>query len=400
MEHVRLIDGLRALAAGLVLVSHVAFWTGASAIDVTGGLLARGDSGVAVFFAISAFLLLSPAIRRGLARDKAPGRPISDYALRRAARILPAYWLALAGVLAVGALAQTKDGVGSLRTIVTHILMGQAFTSTQYQGFSQSWSLTTEVTFYIAVPALSWLLIRRLTRGDRRTSVRHVLTGIVFAGLLGLTSQGIARALMTTEAHQWGAVLGLSALGHLAWFAGGAFVAVVVETRRLGLVPWDRERLWGRGWTVLTSSRSTLLVTAILMYLIAASPLAGPRDLSDTTVAQALVKESLYAVFALLLLLVAVQPVTPGTAVARWADSPANRWLGDISYGVFLWHVLVIQLVFLVTGSPLFAASFWWTLYPVVTLTLIIASLSWYFAEKPVLTQVRRRTRSARAPSR
>ena len=60
MARYRLIDGLRGLAALLVLLSHVGFWTGADHLDLSGGLLARGDSGVAVFFAISAFLLLRP----------------------------------------------------------------------------------------------------------------------------------------------------------------------------------------------------------------------------------------------------------------------------------------------------------------------------------------------------
>lgn len=73
MGHLRLVDGLRAVAAGLVLVSHVAFWTGAANIDLVGGFVARGDAGVAVFFAISAFLLLRPAIARGL--DGVAGEP-------------------------------------------------------------------------------------------------------------------------------------------------------------------------------------------------------------------------------------------------------------------------------------------------------------------------------------
>ena len=54
------LDALRGLGALLVLVSHVGFWSGATREGVVGGLMARGDVGVALFFALSAFL--SPVI--------------------------------------------------------------------------------------------------------------------------------------------------------------------------------------------------------------------------------------------------------------------------------------------------------------------------------------------------
>ena len=54
------LDALRALAAFLVLASHVAFWTGEAGWSGVGIIAARGDVGVAVFFALSAFLLVSP----------------------------------------------------------------------------------------------------------------------------------------------------------------------------------------------------------------------------------------------------------------------------------------------------------------------------------------------------
>ena len=50
------LDALRALAAFLVLASHVAFWTGEAGWSGVGIIAARGDVGVAVFFALPAFL--------------------------------------------------------------------------------------------------------------------------------------------------------------------------------------------------------------------------------------------------------------------------------------------------------------------------------------------------------
>ena len=84
------LDGLRAVAAGAVLLTHVAFRTGQTQAGAGGAVLARFDAGVAVFFVLSGFLLY-PATR-----------PLGRYALRRAARILPAYWVLLAAVTVAG----------------------------------------------------------------------------------------------------------------------------------------------------------------------------------------------------------------------------------------------------------------------------------------------------------
>lgn len=95
MQRIPWIDPLRGVAAGLVLVSHVAYWSGGSSIDGVGRLLARGDVGVAVFFAVSAYLLTRGASagrpRRGTTGASAPHascRPTSS----RSRRSSPSRW--------------------------------------------------------------------------------------------------------------------------------------------------------------------------------------------------------------------------------------------------------------------------------------------------------------------
>lgn len=111
MQRIPWIDPLRGVAAGLVLVSHVAYWSGGSSIDGVGRLLARGDVGVAVFFAVSAYLLT-----RGASAGAAPTR---HYWRKRAARILPAYLVALAAVVVV-TLAVEPGAVG-VRSVLSHL---------------------------------------------------------------------------------------------------------------------------------------------------------------------------------------------------------------------------------------------------------------------------------------
>ena len=381
MARYRLIDGLRAVAAALVLLTHVAFWTGASDLDVSGGLLARGDSGVAVFFAISAFLLLRPWIRTGL---HGPGhQSVRTYALRRAVRILPAYWLALVAVLVVAALAPGRtDGTGGVGKIVLHALVLQGYTTHDYQSFTQTWSLTTELTFYVFVPVVGVALGRLARQGSRR--VYAVLLAAVVAGL---AVQAVAAQWTLSDPHGAGGVLATSVLGHLAWFAAGATVAA----GSVGILPWLSGRALDR-WRVVGDSPATLIGVAAVTYLVASSPLAGPRGLQAPTVAEAVVKEGLYTLIALALLLAARR--APESPVARAvAASPATRWLGDISYGVFLWHVLVLQVLYLMTGWPLFSGGFAWMLCAVVSLSVLIAWASAALLEQPLLDRVHRRPR-------
>src|SRR4029079_4195412 len=85
----RELDGVRAIAALLVLVFHaVGFWARGSGEDAwIRPWVGRLDVGVAVFFLLSGYLLYGLFLR-GRIR-------ISAYALRRAFRIVPAYWVAL-----------------------------------------------------------------------------------------------------------------------------------------------------------------------------------------------------------------------------------------------------------------------------------------------------------------
>src|SRR3954453_23098972 len=92
------IDGLRAAAALSVLAFHVALV--ADRFGGPGGaIVAHGNFGVPVFFALSGLLLYRPFVAARWADAPAPAA--ARFALRRAARIVPAYWLTL---LVLGAL--------------------------------------------------------------------------------------------------------------------------------------------------------------------------------------------------------------------------------------------------------------------------------------------------------
>ena len=191
--------------------------------------------------------------------------------------------------------------------------------------------------------------------------------------------------------------LATSVVGHAAWFAVGAALAVVSSARSAGVsVLPTGSRL--SAWSELQRSPATCLLAALVVYLVASSPLAGPRDLTMPSVADGVLKELLYAAFAALLLSAALAPARAGSLADQLGRHPATHWLGDVSYGVFLWHVLVLQVLFLATGRQLFTGGFWWVLLPVLGLTVALASASAQLVEQPVLRWAHRATASAPAP--
>ncbi len=177
-----LIDSLRALAALGVLFAHVGFLSQTIARHRYGAGVANLSIGVAVFFAISGFLLYRPFFNSEI--TAAPRPPATDFLRRRVLRIVPAYWLALT-VLAI---------YPGLPVVHTHEWWRYYFFLQVYSplfaifGLTVAWSLCIEVTFYALLPlyaALTRLLCRRLTPLGRvrfqLSPDRHARSGVVRA---------------------------------------------------------------------------------------------------------------------------------------------------------------------------------------------------------------------------
>lgn len=147
------LDLLRAVAIVWVMAFHT-FWLGGV---VDQGIVSRsGWMGVDLFFALSGFLIGTQVLRP---LSQGGGLAFGDFYLRRAFRILPAFWV----VLACYALWPTLREVPGIRPAWEYLsfTMNLLPAPAAQAAFSHVWSLCVEEHFYLLFPLFAWTLARR-----------------------------------------------------------------------------------------------------------------------------------------------------------------------------------------------------------------------------------------------
>jgi peptidoglycan/LPS O-acetylase OafA/YrhL len=344
-----LMDGARALAALAVFGYHVGYETGTNAYSRPLGLFTGYlDVGVAVFFAISGFLLYRQFL---VARRSGRDRNLTKYARARVLRIVPAYWVALT----LAALYPTLIGPFTNRWWVFYGFF-QDYTVDAVNGLPQAWSLSVEVTFYCALPLFAFLMAR-ISRGDRWLLVE----------IATLWSLAIAGAIYQLNASLY------TIIGTFDWFTVGMTLAAisvwVAEDHRL---PRALASLASRP-TLCWAVAAVAYVTVCLINPVRLSPDAGY-----------LIKTGGYAVTAAFLMI----PVTLSPLVgapSKLLSTPVIAWLGTISYGIFLYHLPVLIAIQRLGWE--YALRSQLVSYTVIGLaaTCVLAALSWYLVERPFL---------------
>jgi peptidoglycan/LPS O-acetylase OafA/YrhL len=331
-----------------------------------GRVLARLDVGVAIFFVLSGYLLAQPFLAAASSRRPAPAT--RRYLWHRALRILPAYWAAgAAAVLLVSGNTGT-----AVATIVRNALLVQVYRPGDLvYGFTQTWSLCVEVVFYLLLPLVAALMCVSVRRG----SVRSAL--LVVAAMVVLNQAWLVLAHGTTLVDR--ALVGFWLPSFLSWFAGGLALAVV----RTGDVP-AAVRLRALAREVSSAPLACWTVSAAAL-LVASTPLGGPVAFeADPTPWQAVAKNLLYLVVAVFLVLPAAFGDPARSKAVAAIHARPWRFLGEISYGVFLWHLVVLDVVVRARHDRLFGGDFG----PVLAFTLVgsvaAATVSLVLLEHPV----------------
>ncbi|WP_326545746.1 acyltransferase [Mycolicibacterium sp. ND9-15] len=333
-ERVASLTGIRAVAALLVMLTHAAYTTGKYPQGYVGLVYSRAEIGVPIFFVLSGFLLFSPWVKAALTGRPPPS--VRRYAWRRVRRIMPAYIVTVLAAYLVYHFRTAGPNPGhTWEGLFRNLTLTQIYTddylySFLHQGLTQMWSLAVEVAFYVVLPLLAWLLLVALCR-------RRWRPGLLMGGLaaLALITPAWLILVHTTDFLADGARLWLPA--YLVWFIGGMMLAVL---QPLGV------RAYGLACIPL----------AVACYFIVSTPIAGEPTTSPNELREALVKVLFYAVIATL----AVAPLALGDRglYARFLSSRPMVFLGEISYEIFLIHLITMELVMVeILRYPIYTGS-------------------------------------------
>ena len=341
-----LFDSLRAIAVLAILTFHAASVTGALADPVTGPVVSVfGSLGPALFFVISGFLLYRPFVVARVAGDPAPGT--ARYARRRALRILPAYWTALT----VLALFPGIVGVFSGDWWRYYLFLQSYSARTFGGGIPVAWTLCVEVAFYIMLPVWA-LAIRLATRGRGATAGWRWELGAL--ALLAATGVGFQLAAARQVVPY---LVSESIAGQSTWLAFGMALAVLsVAAQRAPRAPWLARvvtRHAGLCWIGAVGALAALAaVTPADGIFAVAARLAVKQPVGAT-----LRNIALSAILLALLVLPAVFGQRAGGVPRRVLAWAPLAFLGLISYGVYLWHLTLLELLGLSADPTHFSAA-------------------------------------------
>ena len=359
MARVPALDGLRGLAVVAVLWFHAG--------HLTGGYL-----GVDLFFVLSGYLITSLLVLewRGEGRIS-----LGAFWGRRARRLLPALLAVLAAVgiaahweVLPGARGQLRAaGLATMAYLANWhaIWSGNGYWDrvVQPSWLEHTWSLAIEEQFYVVWPLVALLVLRTSSRAPGPIEVGTADRLTRRLGMVALAGVALSAAVMI----------------------GGSFAGFSTERLYLGtdtrmaailLGAWAACRQHSGRPAVEGSSRRLLTAGSVL----AAGVLAVAwTQLAGTSVH--LYRGGLL-VCGVAAMVIILDVSTPGTSYARPVLSfTLLRWLGLISYGLYLWHWPIYQ--FLYPGR--YGLTGWSLTAVRIGLSIGVATLSFFALERPIL---------------
>jgi peptidoglycan/LPS O-acetylase OafA/YrhL len=360
------LDGIRALAIAAVLLYH------GGVVWAAGGFL-----GVEAFFVLSGFLITTLLIAEW---RRSASIALGAFWARRARRLLPALFCVVVVVGLYEAVSSTAGSLPGLKgdgiaTLFYYSNWHQIATGTNYfvqngpvSPLTHTWSLAIEEQFYILWPvsllAAIWLTRRALRRSrptDRRilgtllaVSATLAFASAVEAMILFRGGAGVNRVYYGTDTRAVSLLTGASLAFALAIFR---------RPDSAGRTTPEENGSGALGWCALLALSGVL---ALMHYASGASPWLYPFGMVGLDLAVAVI--------------ISAVVLRPRSAAGRiFSVAPARR-LGQISYGVYLWHFpLFLWLTVASTGVS--GASL---LGLRLSVTLLVATASFVLIEQPV----------------
>ena len=357
MPYISALDGIRAIAVLAVMIYHADLpW-------LPGGFL-----GVDIFFVLSGFLITSLVLTE---LERTHRLDFKQFYIRRAKRLLPALFLMLAVALVIGAFLATDAAAGLRRDIPASLFY---VTNWAYIFGEQSyfdvigrppllqhlWSLAVEEQFYLIWPAVAYFAFKRgLKNGGARHTVRQwaligALASTVIMVVMSLMGgypepNDGSRAYFGTDSHAMGLLIGAA----LATFwlpqnirspvaKSAKMLVTLVGTGALGLIVWIM---------MATSSNSAWLYRGGFL------------------------------VFAIIVAVLIAAVSHPASPLGQILGKQPFKYIGERSYGLYLWHwpvflILRPGLDVPLEGFPNLVLRF--------AVTFGLAELSYRYVEMPI----------------
>lgn len=377
-------DFLRATACLLVLAHHLALRLDMRRIPdelaSTAHILRFGNFGVAIFFVLSGFLLARPFWRALDAGSDMPS--LGTYAIRRAARIAPGFWVAatVSFVVSLTLLAVPLTPELAIRYVSGMLFMSQWHWRTFFpvEADGPLWSIPFEVTSYVLLPGCFFLLFRLPRLRQRRLLARSawlcVIAVVLIAHLAILRffalddiGRGWAYGLQG-GAKEW--MPNYNPIGFFAVFALGALAAgidVMLPARR---------SFW--------FDAAALLALSIAGYRLAISPGGTAEAYGWLDIPYG------FPVFPMAIA-TALVSLCHSHRLGRLLDNAPVRYVAKISFGIYIWQEIILTLI-----QRLDPGSFGASSDNVVTgwlqscalaaaLVLLVGSLSYHLLERPAI---------------
>ena len=355
--HLPALDGVRAIAILMVIVYHslnglpgMTF-----AQNVLMRLTSQGWLGVDLFFILSGFLIT------GILMDaRESPHALRNFYARRVLRIVPVYalfvmfslWLAgPLGTSSANEVVQLHQTQAWYWTYSLNILIALRNWSAITFPTGHLWSLAVEEQFYLlwplAVLLMSPLMLRRTALGCI-VGAELCRLAFVLAGADGQVNFVLLPTRMDT-------------------LAAGAFLACAYRDKAL----WSRVLRARQSLSLL----ALVLVLATILY----------RHTIDN---QESFEQLVFFPAAVALGFVIVASAAAGNA---WLSNRTLGFIAKISYGMYVWHLVVMRLILTKVSAPETGApQAWWAFYAVmaggtIAGTLLAATLSWHLVERPFL---------------
>jgi len=385
--HIRGADGFRAIACLLVLFHHLTQKMNPDSAPSWFSIIhhygMRGEVGVSLFFVLSGALLSYPFWVSFI--NGTPSPTVKNYSIARIARILPATWLNL--ILCTLLALYLYDIPVNFTMLFTGLFFINSY---HYSTFFPAelngplWSIGLEVSCYVILPFLLYPIIKKAKTYLKALAI--LVTALIFLQIV--VNPWVIETFMTSEdgkgwdkglvggAKVWLPYWNINSF--FSQFLVGAIAALIIA--RLGKA---------------TKPTSSFFDFAGAALLVAAIVVVGVRLIPGAP--DSLTKQAYLSPIYAIIMAAALICIAMSRHAYKLIDNPLFVWISKVSFGVYLWHQVVQNIL-----QRSFKESYVyfgitdlgeWTRLSllVIVLAVAIATLSWYFFEKPILQKARKK---------